>query len=55
MGIDLLLVRCVIEELKSLGSSHVESFLAARKDYKLARLGFYCPFLQFNTASNLFK
>ncbi|KNA25766.1 hypothetical protein SOVF_003870 [Spinacia oleracea] len=36
-SVQLFTTQCVIEELKSLGSSHVESFLAARKDYKLAR------------------
>lgn len=36
-SVQLFTTKCVIEELKSLGSSHVESFRAARKDYKLAR------------------
>lgn len=39
LGGDVMLFtsRCVIEELKSLGSSHVESFHTARKEYKIAR------------------
>ncbi|KAJ8429387.1 hypothetical protein Cgig2_002009 [Carnegiea gigantea] len=35
--VQLFTSRCVIEELKSLGSSHAESFHAARKECKLAR------------------
>ncbi|KAL2935365.1 rRNA-processing protein UTP23-like protein [Bienertia sinuspersici] len=36
-SVQLFTTKCVIEELKSLGSSHTKSFHAARKDYKLAR------------------
>lgn len=41
MWVILFWVRCVIEELKSLGSSHAQSFHAARKDFKLARFDFF--------------
>lgn len=36
-SVQLFTSKCVIEELKSLGSSHAQSFHAARKDFKLAR------------------
>ncbi|CAO2816444.1 unnamed protein product [Amaranthus hypochondriacus] len=35
--VQLFTTRCVIEELKSLGSSHAESFRASCRDYKIAR------------------
>ncbi|XP_021762515.1 rRNA-processing protein UTP23 homolog [Chenopodium quinoa] len=36
-SVQLFTTKCVIEELKSLGKSHVESYRVARRDYKLAR------------------
>ena len=44
MSMCFFFIRCVIEELKSLGKSHAESYRVARRDYKLARFAFHLSF-----------